>query len=253
MSSVPCTNCGAEISPGTKFCRRCGQPSLDTASVSEATTRVFEATAERKASPTESWNAQPTGPAYLSPNARAAAPTPPPLDATTKGLEPTRDQKHKIWLAVSIMSVIIAIFVAVAIGTMLKVRNAVATQAPPPPVVARPETGLPAPPAPPAPPALPPIEEPPAAGTSVATSELMYPGAETVMDMKSSRDSFLELRSTDPLDKVVDWYTTKLKPSDIIKNGTRGTEAILRAGRTSVIISARGSGTDILIKQGVER
>jgi zinc ribbon protein len=251
MSSVPCTNCGAEISPGTKFCRRCGQPSLDTASVSEATTRVFEATAERKVSPTESWNAQPTGPAYLSPSARAGAPTPPPQDATTKSLDSTGSQKQKIWLAVSIMALLIAVFVAVVVGTMLKVRNAVTTQAPP--VVTRPETGLPAPPAPPAPPALPPIEEPPAAGTSVATSELMYPGAETVMDMKSSRDNFLELRSTDSLDKVVDWYTTKLKPSEVIKDGTRGTEAILRAGRTSVIISARDSGTDILIKQGVER
>jgi hypothetical protein len=247
MSSVPCTNCGAEISPGTKFCRRCGQPSLDTASVSEATTRVFEATAERKAAATESWNAQPTGPAYLSPNSRAAAPTPPLQDATTKSLEPTRDQKHQIWLAVSIMSVILAVFVAVAIGTMIKVRKAATTQTPP--VVVLPETGLPAPPPPP--PGLPPIEQAPAAGTSVATSELMYPGAETVMDMKSSRDNFLELRSNDPLNKVVDWYMAKLKPSEVLRSG--GTEAILRVGRTSVIISTRGNATDILVKQGVER
>jgi len=210
MSSVPCTNCGAEISPGTKFCRRCGQPSLDTASVSEATTRVFEATAERKAAATESWNAQPTGPAYLSPSSRPAAPTPPPYDATTKGLEPTRGQKHQIWLAISIISVLLAVFVAVAIGTKIKLRKAATTQMPP--VVVLPETGLPAPPAPPGPPP-PPIEEPPAAGTSVATSELMYPGAETVMDMKSSRDNFLELRSNDPLDKVVEWYVAKLKPT----------------------------------------
>lgn len=246
MSSVACTNCGAEISPGTKFCRRCGQPSLDTASVSEATTRVFEATAERKAAATESWNAQPTGPAYLSPSRRPAAPMPPPQAANTKGLEPTRGQKHQIWLAIAIMSVILAVFVAVAVGTMIKVRKAATTQMPP--VVVLPETGLPAPPAPPAPP---PVGEPPAAGTSVATSELMYPGAETVMDMKSSRDNFLELRSNDPLDKVVDWYVAKLKPSETLRSGS--TEAILRVGRTSVIISTRGKATDILIKQGVER
>jgi hypothetical protein len=171
---------------------------------------------------------------------------PPPQAANTKGLEPTRGQKHQIWLAIAIMSVILAVFVAVAVGTMIKVRKAATTQMPP--VVVLPETGLPAPPAPPAPP---PVGEPPAAGTSVATSELMYPGAETVMDMKSSRDNFLELRSNDPLDKVVDWYVAKLKPSETLRSGS--TEAILRVGRTSVIISTRGKATDILIKQGVER
>jgi hypothetical protein len=249
MSSVPCTNCGAEISAGTKFCRRCGQPSLDTASVSEATTRVFEATAERRAQPTESWNAQPTGAAYLSPSpGSSSAPSrPPALNATTKSLETTGGHKQKIWLAVSMVALLILMFVAVAIGTMIKVvRNAATTQTPP--VVVRPETGLPTqPPAPPAPP----FAEPPAAGATVPTSELMYPGAETVMDMKSSRDNFLELRTSDPVNKVVDWYTAKLKSAEVMRSG--GTEAILRTGRTSVIISTRGNATDILIKQGAER
>ncbi|HVG34654.1 MAG TPA: zinc ribbon domain-containing protein [Pyrinomonadaceae bacterium] len=250
MSSVPCTNCGAEISPGTKFCRRCGQPSLDTASVSEATTRVFEATAERKASPTEAWNAQPTGPAYLSPSGnsgRGASPLP-PQDATTKSLGTTGGQgQKKTWLVVSVIAVLLVmLFVAMAVGVMVSVRKAATTQTPP--VVVRPETGLP--PAPPVPP-VPPGVEPPAAGATVPTSELMYPGAGTVMDMKSNRDNFLELRTNDPISKVVDWYTAKLKPSEVLRSG--GTEAILRTGRTSVIISTRGSATDILIKQGVER
>ena len=85
----------------------------------------------------------------------------------------------------------------------------------------------------------------------MSTSELMYPGAETVMDMKGSRDNLLELRTGDALERVVDWYMTKLKPAEVIR--TPGTEAILRAGKTSVIISNRGGGSDILIKQGVER
>jgi hypothetical protein len=138
------------------------------------------------------------------------------------------------------------LFVAMAVGVMVSVRKAATTQTPP--VVVRPETGLP--PAPPVPP-VPPGVEPPAAGATVPTSELMYPGAGTVMDMKSNRDNFLELRTNDPISKVVDWYTAKLKPSEVLRSG--GTEAILRTGRTSVIISTRGSATDILIKQGVER
>ena len=240
MSSVPCISCGAEILPGTKFCRRCGQPSLDAASVSEASTRVFGATAER-AQPTQTWNAQPTGPAYIAPAGAS-----PLQDVTTKSLDASAGRKQKFWLAASVISLLLVVFVAVAIGIMLKARSVPPTQTPP--VVVVPETGLP--PLPPMPPPPPPAE-PPAAGTSVATSELMYPGAETVMDMKSSRDNFLELRTSDPLEKVVDWYMTKLKPAEVIR--TPGKEAILRAGKTSVIISNRGSGTDILIKQGVER
>lgn len=241
MSSVPCTSCGAEILPGTKFCRRCGQPSLDTSSVSEAATRVFEATAER-AAPTQTWNAQPTGPAYIS-----LAGASPLQDVTTRSLEHTTGSKQKTWLVATIIALLLAVFVAaVAIGMILKGRTAQPTQTPPP-VAAAPGTGLPPlPPLPPAPPA-----EPPASGPSVPTTELMYPGAETVMDMKSSRDNLLELRTGDPLEKVVDWYMSKLKQAETIR--TPGREAILRSGKTSVIISNRGSGSDILIKQGVER
>lgn len=246
MSSVPCTSCGAEILPGTKFCRRCGQPSLDTASVSEAATRVFEATQERRAQPTENWNAQPTGPAYLSPSGVGAPSRPPAPDAATTGLATKGGHRKQVWIAVSIVALLILMFAAAAVGTMIKVVRTAATRQTPP-VVVRPETGIPPPPpAPPAPPA-----EPPAAGTTVPTSELMYPGAETVVDMKSSRDNFLQLRTADPISKVVDWYTTRLKPSEVMKSGS--TEAILRTGRTSVIITTRGRATDILIKQGVER
>ena len=241
MSSIPCTNCGAEILPGTKFCRKCGQPSLDAASVSEAATRVFEATAEPGA-PTQTWNAQPTGPAYLSPTGVAS----PLQDVTTKSLESV-GHKQKTWLAVPIIAVLLAVLVAVAIGLRLSSRYAQPTQAPPA-TAAAPETVLPPqpPPLPPAPPA-----EPPASGASVSTSELMYPGAETVMDMKVNRESMLELRTSDPLEKVVDWYTTKIKEADIIR--TPGREAILRSGKTSVIISNRSGLTDILIKQTVEK
>lgn len=240
MSSVPCTSCGAEILPGTKFCRRCGQPSLDAASVSEASTRVFGATAERT-QPTQTWNAQPTGPAYVAPAGAS-----PLQDVTTKSLESSAGQKQKIWLAASVIALLLLVFVAVGIGIILKARSAHPVQTTP--VVVVPETGLP--PLPPMPPPPPPVE-PPAPGKSVSTSELMYPGAETVMDMKTGRDNLLELRTSDPLEKVVDWYMTKLKPAEIIR--TPGKEAILRAGKTSIIISNRGSGTDILIKQGVER
>jgi hypothetical protein len=93
------------------------------------------------------------------------------------------------------------------------------------------------------------MEQPPASGPSVPTSELIYPGAETVMDMRNERDNLLQLRTTDTPDKVVDWYTDKLKATEIIKTPRAG--AVLRTGATNVIISPRGSATDIIIKQGL--
>jgi hypothetical protein len=239
MSSVPCTNCGAALLPGAKFCRKCGQPSLDTASVSEATTRVFEATAERPGAATQAWQAQPTGSAYMSP-----AEASPLKDARTKSLEPAaQTQQKKSGLVISFAVLFLAIVFAFAVGMMLKGRMATTTPTQTPPAVTVPGTGLPPPPPPP-----PPVGEPAAEGPSVPTTELMYPGAQTVMDMKTGRDNFLQLRSTDKIDKVTDWYMAKLKPTQIMR---RGTEAVLRSGQTHVILTGSGEATEILIKQGV--
>jgi hypothetical protein len=236
MSSIACTNCGAEITPGTKFCRRCGQPSLDAASVSEASTRLFEATAER-AAPTETWNAQPTGPAYIAPGVAS------PLQdaAATRSLETTARRPQKSLLIAAFAVLFLAVVGAFALGLMLNSRHAAPTQTPP--VVTRPGTDIPPPPPPP------PAGQPTSSGPSVPTSELMYPGAKTVMDMKNGRDNLLELSTADQLDKVVDWYIARLKPTQIIRDGTSGAGAVLTTGGTQVIISSRGRGSDILIKQ----
>jgi hypothetical protein len=162
-------------------------------------------------------------------------------DVTTNSLEQT-GRKQRSWHVVTIIGLLLAVLIAVAIGLMLTGRNTPATQTPPPPAAAGPETILP-----PLPPVAP--QAPPAEGATVATSELMYPGAETVMDMKTGRETLLELRTNDPLEKVVDWYLTKLKPAEIIR--TPGREAILRSGKTNVIISKGRDNTDILLKQGL--
>jgi hypothetical protein len=220
----------------------CGQPSLDTTSVSEATTRVFEATAERPATPTQAWQSQPTGPAYMSPAGAS-----PLKDATTKSLEPAGQRPNTSQLVLSFTVLFLAVLFVFAVGMVLRGRM-MTTPPQPPPVVTAPGTGLQPPPPPPGPPSM---EEPPAAGPSVPTSELMYPGAQTMMDMKTGRDNLLQLRTGDKLDKVADWYEAKVKPTQIMRTGT---EAIFRTGRTHIIINTRGGeATDILIKQGIER
>jgi hypothetical protein len=245
MASVPCTNCGAALTPGTKFCRKCGQPSLDAASVSEASTRIFEATAER-AAPAQTWGAQPTGPAYIAPSGAG-----PIQDATTRSLEQDAGNTLKSKLFIPVLVLLLLMVTALAVGLLLMGRGATSTTtAPPqtPPVVTQPGTDLPPPPPPPV---APPFEEQPTAGPTVPSSQLKYPGAETVLDMKTGRENMLELRTDDAANKVIDWYVDKLKPTQTIR--PQGGEAILRTGRTTVIISGRGEATDIIIRQGAEQ
>ena len=63
--------------------------------------------------------------------------------------------------------------------------------------------------------------------------------------------SILQLHTQDALDKVVDWYNSKLKPDKVVR--VPGVNAILKTDELNVIITAAGNGTNILLKQDVER
>ncbi|HTG15847.1 MAG TPA: hypothetical protein VK747_11335, partial [Blastocatellia bacterium] len=112
------------------------------------------------------------------------------------------------------------------------------------------ETSIPGVPPPPglpqAPPAPPP---PPALGESVVDESLKYPGAEEVMAIKKAQGkAVLQLQTKDSADKVSEWYTTKLKPTEHVKLPFGN--AILRAGDIAVVISGNEDGTSILITRG---
>jgi len=167
-------------------------------------------------------------------------------DVNSRSLGPTAEESRKTGKLVLMFALLFAaMLMAFIVGMRLSRRSTVTTgPTVTPPVVTRPGTDLPPPPPP-----LPPIEQPPpASGTSVPTSELIYPGSEKVMDMRNERDNFLQLRTGDAPDAVVDWYTNKLKATEIIRTPRAG--AVLRAGATNVIITPRGSGSEIIIKQG---
>jgi hypothetical protein len=160
-------------------------------------------------------------------------------DATTTSLEAAGQSPKKSGLVLSFAVLFLAVIFAFAVGMILRGRMA-PTPTQTPPVVTEPGTGLPPPPP----------GAPPAPGTSTPVNELMYPGAQIVMDMKNGRDNFLELNTSDPVNKVVDWYIARLRATEILR--TPGAGAVLRAGSTQVIISPKGNGSDILIKQGVK-
>ncbi|HEY0544209.1 MAG TPA: zinc ribbon domain-containing protein [Pyrinomonadaceae bacterium] len=230
-----CAKCGAELLAGARFCRRCGQSStFDGASVTEAETRVFNDTVERRAPETQYYDQRPTGPGYLSPDeTRTAA-------AAESDASSSRKRNMLIMGSVIILVAIIALTILAAIKLT---SNPVPTT----PIVTKPE--IPAPPTVPQPPQPP---QPPAAETGKANA-LDYPGAEVTMEMTHGGEgSMRQLHTSDSFEKVVAWYTDKLKPSEIIKT-PEGPTAVLKSKQATAIINSDEEGTQILLKKGIDQ
>jgi hypothetical protein len=228
-----CPTCSADILPEARFCRSCGQPvkQLDPNSVTEGTTRLLE-TPEPQT---------PFGQNFYEHHgslAQATSRIPPQANPTNRNLEPNR--KPTNWVLMSAVMVAVLALMALMIVVLNK-RSA--KTIPPPPVVTRPAV--------PAVPTLPPPPAPPRGLPQAGTigREFVYPGSETTMEVNGDADgNVLQLHTSDPFDKVVNWYTEKLKPTNTVK--TKGPTVILEAGEMTAIINAGDDGTTIMLTQG---
>ena len=247
MPSTTCSNCGAEIADGTRFCRRCGQPSavLNEASILEATTRTLETHpgpgSSNSSASTQFFSSEPTGPAYLAPNMVGAAPSEASPAQTNRNLQaPPRSRNILIFSALT--GVVLVVLVALLMGWVVwrsvatTVRREIVRVGPP----------AIAPPVPPIPP-VPPL--PPEARAGGISRSLIYPGAEVVMDMiRGEEGDVLQLSTSDSLDKVVKWYDARLKPNKKII--LPGRNAILRGEEvTAIITDGDDDQVSIVIKQ----
>jgi hypothetical protein len=80
-----------------------------------------------------------------------------------------------------------------------------------------------------------------------ASSDLVYPGAKTVIDMKNeSGGRVLHLETSDPFTAVEAWYQKTLKPEKTMR--LTSTSVVLKNGATTATIAAEGNKTNILIK-----
>ena len=217
------------MTAGARFCRQCGQPvpAPSVSSMLEAETRTF-APPREPATPTQHINSPLTGPAYMEPGQMPFAPAAP----VTNSLQPSGSSgaAAKVLLAGLVLILLIAA-ISLAAMKILSSRDS------------RPETpGISVPEIPPPP--------PPAGGGSSSTSNsLVYPGAETVLDVTKADGHVLQLRTRDPLEKVVNWYTEKIRPTETVKV-PGGNMTILRSDAVKAVITATGTETSIIIKQG---
>lgn len=239
MTSKICDRCGAELAADARFCRRCGQPTatFEGTSVTEAETRVFEATSER-AQPTQYYDQRPTGPSYMSP----VEMYPPQAAATTKALSAVAVKKNRAGILLGSALVVLAI---ISLTLFAAWKWGGSSSSATPPTIAKPGVPqVPQVPQPPAPPA-------PGAGQG-STSALVYPGAQVTMEMTRGREgSVRHLTTTDSFEKVVAWYTEKLKPIEDIR--TPEPTAILRGDGITAIIAVEDGETQILLQQGIDR
>ncbi len=240
MSSATCPNCGAALIVGAKFCRQCGRlaDTSNARSVTEATTRTLHTPVDFAAQPTNILSSQPTGPAYLAPGGMQQPP------AQTPGYMEQKGRQLNVWLIVSMVALILLIGSLFVFG-IVKLNNS-RTTTQPPSVTQPPTTTVPDIPPPPPPP------PPGTTGSNSISRAFIYPGAETIMDMsRADGGNFLQLRTNDSYQKVLDWYVARLKPDSIIKSPP-GQSAVLKSDKLIVIINSSGEGTVIMLKQGDE-
>jgi hypothetical protein len=227
-----CANCGTELLPDARFCRRCGQPSNPpgSASVTEVTTRRLETPGQpfmpgRYVAGRQSLEQQPGG------QTRAA------LSAETQRLAPAPPLK-KWWPGLVLLCLVILL------PTFYLMRQWRQTTI----KIVRPQVQAPAvPKSPQIPPA-------PAQNRTASTSidpSLIYPGARTTMVFsKAGEGDMMQLETEDAIERVADWYKDTLKPTEMVR---RPENVIFKSGGTAVIITPNeGGGSNIMLKQGAD-
>ena len=84
-------------------------------------------------------------------------------------------------------------------------------------------------------------------GQSRTATDLVYPGARTVVDIKSEGGGrALQLETADSLAAVESWYQKTLKPEKIMR--LTSTSVVLKNEKTTATLAAEGGKTSILLK-----
>jgi hypothetical protein len=190
---------------------------------------------------TQTINVNPTSAAYLSPNqeahSAAAGGYPSGNIAAPKG----KSNKAK-WILGS-LAVILLLALVSLIGLVMAVRNAIESNRRTIKIVRPME---------PPPPVVPPPPNPTNGNAAVITGmhDLIYPGAEVLMEANNGTEgTVLQLRTKDSFEKVADWYTTKLNPTERVRIPFGGQQAVLKGDKATAVISTATGQTMIILTQ----
>jgi hypothetical protein len=85
--------------------------------------------------------------------------------------------------------------------------------------------------------------------TTTDSAALIYPGAQTVVDMTSGDGRAIQLQTADSFDRVLAWYQGSLKPTKTMR--LTSTSFVLKNQNVTATIAAEDNRTNILIKQSI--
>jgi hypothetical protein len=84
--------------------------------------------------------------------------------------------------------------------------------------------------------------------SALTNALLLYPGAQTIVNMTNSDGSrMIQLQTTDPLDRVESWYQKNLKPDKTVR--LTSNSVILKNRKVAITLAVEDNKTNILIKQ----
>lgn len=83
-------------------------------------------------------------------------------------------------------------------------------------------------------------------GRGETSSNLVYPGARTVVDMTGDGGRALHLETSDSFSAVEEWYQKELKPHKTMR--LTSSSVVLKNDKTTATIASEGAKTSILIK-----
>jgi hypothetical protein len=214
MANTFCPNCGAEFVAGMNFCRRCGAAVVVSPDPSEQPTAILNQTPSSPA--TQRFDPRPTGAAY-----GAAPPSAPPGPAApfiVASEVPAATPRSGSMRGLIIVGIIIVVLLG--IGSVVGVMKTVFR--------ARSQSRS-------------------SVSKQLIGKSLVYPGAQTILDVTSEEGTgVLQLKTTDGIDKVADWYEAKLKPTKTVRVGPT---VVMKSDTVTATIVSDGSNTNILIKQ----
>ena len=84
---------------------------------------------------------------------------------------------------------------------------------------------------------------------TTGSAALIYPGAQTVVDMTSDEGRAIQLQTGDSLDRVLAWYDASLKPTKRMR--LTSTSFVLKNQNVTATIASEANKTNILIKQAI--
>ena len=85
-------------------------------------------------------------------------------------------------------------------------------------------------------------------GQTVSSSRLLYPGAQSIVDMINNDGSrTIQLQTTDSLDRVENWYQTNLTLKKTVR--LTSTSVVMKNQKVTITLASEDNKTVILIKQ----